>query len=1378
METLADRIARDGPLKELDAVGWAIRLTKRLEALHSLGVAHGSISPACIMTTGVERTARAYLADVRHTSSIPSFHSPERIKGGDISTADDTWAVAVTLYTALTGTNPFGSPQDSELRHRIFAASPTPLAVFDVGDDDLQHILDGAFAREINLRTTAVASLRRALEDWHPDPGVSKLPPLDDDKDAEGDQEGGGAPFSNHSADFRPHDAGRNLAPAQRWWSAPRAVVAAVAHPPLASRAPEEERTWMASPRAEAQQTPITQLMASMSLMDDDEEAPTAAAMREQLESAPRSPQPRHAVTEPAPFTPYLDENVQFTVYRPKVVQPERWYPLLAFAHLSEPRPDTSLDEPDPIEEMLRQAKLALGAKARDYADRTQDSRHAVPAQSELTFIPEITGVVFNPPRRSFLWHETVHKEEFRLRAPGELDGTTVRGHLSVFLGSILLAEVSLSLRVDSRHTTTPESAPPEATRARVYRKIFASYSHQDLAVVHQFEQYGRALGDEYLRDWIHLRAGEVWNDRLKQMIEQADVFQLFWSTNSMRSPFVRQEWEHALALARPNFIRPTYWERPLPELPEQGLPPEALRRLHFQCLGGEDDESAYPPHTPMVKSNQEVAAGTIICARYEVERILGRGGTGTVYAVRHIHTGEALALKVLSPALASNAQTIERFRTEARAPVHIGTDHVVRIIDADISSELGGAPFLVMEMLEGRDLGTELERRGAIPAGEVVLYLRQVARALDKAHALGIIHRDLKPTNIYLTERDDGSPLVKILDFGIAKLTDNAELAQDGTISGTPRYMSPEQARGQASKIGPSVDLWALGLIAFRLLTGKSYWSAEGIAALIGQIVYDPMPPPSQLAPHLGPRFDEWFARACNREADKRFSSAAELVAGLADALGVSMAPQLTGQFDASQFPGTAYPRQTENTFAIPGSIMSASGAQEALSRWSTLSPGSTSYPLSAPQSQIETEPSPPRPDPAALWLSQQEKQRGASPTMRMLDAVKKSLGMSTKPATNVPTEAPVKGPSLAHTPPSIGSPPAVVVRASTFSSPHAEMVEPALFTPYLDENVQFTVYRPKVVQPERWYPLLAFAHLSEPRPDTSLDEPDPIEEMLRQAKLALGAKARDYADRTQDSRHAVPAQSELTFIPEIAGIVFNPPRRSFLWHETVHKEEFRLRAPGELDGTTVRGHLSVFLGSILLAEVSLSLRVDSRHTTTPESAPPEATRARVYRKIFASYSHQDLAVVHQFEQYGRALGDEYLRDWIHLRAGEVWNDRLRQMIEQADVFQLFWSTNSMRSPFVRQEWEHALALTRPNFVRPTYWERPMPELPEQDLPPEALRRLHFQRLGGQDDALELQKGAPVITAHRRWNRTILAVGLLLLLLMAVAALGIRSSG
>ena len=300
----------------------------------------------------------------------------------------------------------------------------------------------------------------------------------------------------------------------------------------------------------------------------------------------------------------------------------------------------------------------------------------------------------------------------------------------------------------------------------------------------------------------------------------------------------------------------------------------------------------------------------------------------------------------------------------------------------------------------------------------------------------------------------------------------------------------------------------------------------------------------------------------------------------------------------------------------------------------------------------------------------------------------------------------------------------------ASAVGTAGREGAEREKAPPYLDENVQFTVFRPQVVQPQRWYTMLAFAHLSEKRPDAEEDEPDPVEEVARQAREVLGKEFDAYRDVTEDSAQAVPREGELTFVPEVAGIEFNPKSRSFLWEEPVHREEFRLRAGGEMDGQTARGRLTVFLGSILLAEVGISIRVSSQQPATGHPLPLQHDHAAPYRRIFPSYSHRDEAIVAQFERYAAALGDEYLRDVTHLRAGEVWSDRLQEFIRDADVFQLFWSSNSMRSRFVRDEWEYALSLSRPDFVRPTYWEEPLPSAPQEELPPEALRRLHFSRI------------------------------------------------
>lgn len=338
-------------------------------------------------------------------------------------------------------------------------------------------------------------------------------------------------------------------------------------------------------------------------------------------------------------------------------------------------------------------------------------------------------------------------------------------------------------------------------------------------------------------------------------------------------------------------------------------------------------------PKPPPARRNEEIGdlhagtirKGTIISDRYRIEGMIGRGGMGTVYAVAHVNTGEQLALKVLNPALAENEDAVSRFRTEARAPVSIACENVVRVVDADVSEKLGQVPYMVMERLEGHDLRSELKRRGALPAGEVVLYLRQVALALDKAHRKGIIHRDLKPANMYVVKRDDGSPLVKVLDFGIAKLTDDAaqELTVAGQVFGTPWYMAPEQARGDLGAVCAQTDLWALGLIAYQLLTGRNYWTADGMAALVGQICYEPMPPPSQSAPHLGPLFDMWFTQACNRDPSQRYPTAAATIDQLAQALGVNQtgAGITTGSDSNLQF--HAQSLQSGSHPAIPGTSL-----------------------------------------------------------------------------------------------------------------------------------------------------------------------------------------------------------------------------------------------------------------------------------------------------------------------------------------------------------------------------------------------------------------------------------------------------------------------
>ena len=178
MQTLEELVHRDGPLNELDAVGWAIRVAKCVEQLHKLGVAHGGISAACVSVQGTARGSHGQLADVREAATMPGYHSPERHGGQGISPADDTWALAVTLYFTLTGSVPFAGQTAEQIRHRITTTAAAPLAVFDVGDDELQRILDSFLAKNISQRVVTADRFCSALQEWHPDPQVAQLLPL------------------------------------------------------------------------------------------------------------------------------------------------------------------------------------------------------------------------------------------------------------------------------------------------------------------------------------------------------------------------------------------------------------------------------------------------------------------------------------------------------------------------------------------------------------------------------------------------------------------------------------------------------------------------------------------------------------------------------------------------------------------------------------------------------------------------------------------------------------------------------------------------------------------------------------------------------------------------------------------------------------------------------------------------------------------------------------------------------------------------------------------------------------------------------------------------------------------------------------------------
>src|SRR5262245_56214559 len=299
---------------------------------------------------------------------------------------------------------------------------------------------------------------------------------------------------------------------------------------------------------------------------------------------------------------------------------------------------------------------------------------------------------------------------------------------------------------------------------------------------------------------------------------------------------------------------------------------------------GGESSAATPAPQLPAA-----------IGGRYRPLRLIARGGMGAVYEVVHANTGEHLALKLMLAWSLLRPELVDRFRREARIQSAVKSEHVVRVVDADVASELDGAPFLVMELLEGKDFERICAERQPTSL-EVVDWLRQTGQALDKAHEEKIVHRDLKPENIFLAQRKDLPPIVKILDFGVAKLLPEGDAGETGAtatgqILGTPRYMAPEQASG-AKKISPAADRFALGLIAFRLLSGRHYFQGDNWVTLLQTVTRGPTALPSEMGCARGAAFDTWFARACALEPGARFGSCAEQVDALAGALaGASVA-------------------------------------------------------------------------------------------------------------------------------------------------------------------------------------------------------------------------------------------------------------------------------------------------------------------------------------------------------------------------------------------------------------------------------------------------------------------------------------------------------
>jgi eukaryotic-like serine/threonine-protein kinase len=331
-------------------------------------------------------------------------------------------------------------------------------------------------------------------------------------------------------------------------------------------------------------------------------------------------------------------------------------------------------------------------------------------------------------------------------------------------------------------------------------------------------------------------------------------------------------------------------------------------------------------PSMTDTEHRQTVGAGDILAEKYRVERVLGQGGMGVVVLAEHMELRERVAIKFLLDEASQSPELSERFLREARAAVRIKSEHVVRIID--VGRLPSDAPYMVMEYLEGQDLSQRL-LTGPVPIEDAVDYVIQCCEAMQVAHRAGIVHRDLKPANLFLTQRPDGSQLIKVLDFGISKIksTDAAQLrlTQTQAMMGSPLYMSPEQMRSSRD-VSASADIWSLGVILHELITGDVPFIGSTFPEVLVQVMSAEPARLGTLRAGVPDGLEAVVLRCLEKDPGERFSSVA--------ALGVALSPfgsprtlGLQARLQSSlsqQPPALVLPRKTL-AFALAGEASAA---------------------------------------------------------------------------------------------------------------------------------------------------------------------------------------------------------------------------------------------------------------------------------------------------------------------------------------------------------------------------------------------------------------------------------------------------------------------
>jgi serine/threonine protein kinase len=279
--------------------------------------------------------------------------------------------------------------------------------------------------------------------------------------------------------------------------------------------------------------------------------------------------------------------------------------------------------------------------------------------------------------------------------------------------------------------------------------------------------------------------------------------------------------------------------------------------------------------------SSPDFAPGTTVGGKYQVERTIGEGGLGAVVKAKHLQLDQHVAIKHIKPTDLQRPGVVERFLREARLAAKIRNEHAVKVQDVDMLES--GVPYMVMELLEGQDLG-QLLQDGPLPIDRAIDYVLQACEALAEAHAVGIVHRDLKPANMFLEQRPGGASVLKVLDFGISKLASDrsARVTRVDERIGTPEYMSPEQLEG-VSDVDARADIWSLGVALYELVTGQLPFPSGELPQLCVAILTKPPVPMSAVCPDATPELEVIVTRCLQKDRAKRYQNIAELAQDLA---------------------------------------------------------------------------------------------------------------------------------------------------------------------------------------------------------------------------------------------------------------------------------------------------------------------------------------------------------------------------------------------------------------------------------------------------------------------------------------------------------------